>query len=72
MLEESGIPTVIVAVKAFKKRMQMMTVPRVLLTPHLMGRPMGRPGDNATHRKVIQSALALLASAEQGGTIVDF
>ena len=72
MLEESGIPTVIVAVKAFKTRMQMMTLPRTLLTPHLMGRPIGKPGDIATQRKVIQTALNLLHTAEQSGTIIDF
>ena len=72
MLEAAGIPTVVVAVKSFQKRMEMMCVPRALLTPHLMGRPVGRPGDVERQREVVQAALQLLGSAEKGGTIVDF
>ncbi len=72
LLEEAGIPTVIVAVKSFQTRMQMMSVPRALLTPHLMGRPIGRPGDLEQQRKVIQAALQLLETADHGGTIIDF
>jgi hypothetical protein len=72
MLEEVGIPTVIVAVQSFRKRLEMMTVPRALLTPHLMGRPIGRPGDREQQRRVIEAALHLLETADQGGTIIDF
>ena len=72
MLEEAGIPTVIVAVQSFRKRLEMMTVPRALLTPHLMGRPIGRPGDRKQQRRVIQAALQLLETADQGGTLIDF
>lgn len=72
MLEEAGTPTVIVAVQAYRKRLEMMTVPRALLTPHLMGRPIGRPGDIEQQHKVIQAALQLLETADQGGTIIDF
>ncbi|MCP4688041.1 MAG: hypothetical protein GY859_08330, partial [Desulfobacterales bacterium] len=45
LLEESGIATVIVAVQAFETRMRMMALPRTVLTPHLIGRPFGAPGD---------------------------
>lgn len=71
MLEEAGIATVTVGVKAFRPRMEVMTLPRLVLTPHLMGRPLGAPGDIETQRATILSALRLLESAEQAGTIIE-
>jgi hypothetical protein len=72
MLEEAGVPTVIIAVQAFRRRLEMMSVPRALLTPHLMGRPIGRPGDSERQNQVLRAALRLLETADRGGTIVDF
>ncbi len=46
-------------------------VPRTVVTRHPMGRPMGPPGDGATHRRVAGAALDLLESATEGGTIVE-
>jgi hypothetical protein len=71
LLEAAGTPTVVVAVRSFRKRLEMMTVPRALLTPYLMGRPIGRPGDREEQKRVLQAALQLLETADQGGTIVD-
>lgn len=64
--------TVIVAAAAFAERMKMMTLPRVLLTPHPMGRPVGAPGDRTGQRRVLEAALDLLASARSAGTVVMF
>jgi len=72
LIEAAGIPTVIIAVQAFRDRLEAMTPPRLLLTPYLMGRPLGRPHQPQQHRAVLQSALALLEQAEQAGTIRDF
>ena len=71
MLEQAGIPTVIVAARAFRPRMEVMHLPRLLLTPHLMGRPVGAPGDKVGQRQTILAALELLEGAERGGTIVE-
>jgi hypothetical protein len=71
VFEESGISTVIVAVKAFRASMEVMSLPRVLLTPHPMGRPLGAPGDQERQREVIMAALNLLGEAGGGGTIVE-
>lgn len=71
LLEEAGIPTVIIAIRAFRRRLEMMTPPRALITPHLMGRPLGAPGDHERQRATILAALDLLESAKQAGTIVD-
>jgi hypothetical protein len=72
LLEAAGTPTVIVAVQSFRKRLEMMTVPRALLTPHLMGRPIGRPGAREQQQRVLQAALQMLETVDQGGTIIDF
>ena len=69
LLEDAGIPTVIIAVQAFAVRMRMMTLPRVLLTPHLMGRPLGPPGNEARQLETITAALKLLESATAAGTV---
>ena len=69
MLEESGIPTVIIAVRAFRPRIEMMTLPRVLLTPFMMGFPIGYPGKADSQRQIITAALNLLTDAQAAGTI---
>ena len=69
LLEEAGIPTVIIAVKAFQTRMEMMTLPRVLLTPHPMGRPIGPPENHEIQQKILRTALELLENANKVGTI---
>jgi hypothetical protein len=63
--------TVIVGVQAFRLRLESMTPPRVLITPHLMGRPLGAPGDRNRQRTAIEAALGLLERAEQPGTFVE-
>lgn len=71
LLEEAGISTVVIATRVFRPRLEVMTLPRLVLTPHLMGRPLGPPGKVARQRETIIAALKLLESAEQGGTIVE-
>ena len=68
-LEEVGIATVVIAVKSFETRMRMMSLPRVLLTPQLLGRPMGRPFDEKTQTNILRAALQLLEKADQNGTV---
>jgi hypothetical protein len=70
-LEAAGIPTVIVAVAAFEQPLRKMALPRVLLTPYLMGRPVGPVGDAGAQRAVLRAALNLLESAERS-TLVHF
>lgn len=71
LLEDAGIATVIIAVKAFRQQMQIMTLPRVVITPSLMGRPLGAPGDHESHKTAVLAALDLLESAPEVGTILD-
>ena len=71
LLEAAGIPTVIAAAKAFRPRMAIMQLPRLLLTPHLIGRPLGLVGDIARQREVLLAAFDLLETAIKGGTVVE-
>ena len=71
LLEAAGIPTVVVAVAAFEQPLKRMALPRVLLTPFLLGRPLGPVGEADTQRDVIRTALALLGSA-QGPIMADY
>lgn len=68
-IEAEGIPTVIVGVQSFAGRTTIMTPPRLLLTPHLMGRPFGAPFDEEGHRDVVMAALGLLETAVSVGTV---
>ncbi|MCP3874905.1 MAG: hypothetical protein GY699_17355 [Desulfobacteraceae bacterium] len=68
-LEEAGIATVVIAVKSFEARMKMMSLPRVLLTSQLLGRPMGGPYDNEKQSKILTAAIQLLETSKRNGTI---
>ena len=70
--EENGISTVVIAVEAFKEKLISMSLPRVLITPFPMGRPMGFPGNSMQHLRVINAALNLLADATQIKTVITF
>ncbi len=62
-LEEQGIPTVSVFIRAFAHVAGQLQVPRVLITPHLMGRTIGAVGDRRGQREVVDAALRLLVEA---------
>ena len=71
-LEEAKIATIIIAVKAFETRMRMMSLPRVLLTPQLLGRPLGSPFDEKLQISILNAALQLLEKADRNKTILDY
>ncbi len=71
LLEEAGISTVIIAVRGFRKRLEAMSPPRVLITNHPMGRPVGKPGDPDRQRQVVEAALKLIYEAKGVGAFVD-
>ena len=70
IFEEAGIPTVVVAVAAFEETLVSMSLPRVLLTPFPMGRPVGLPGNKNQHTRVVTAALKLLAEATGPRTVI--
>ncbi|MCH8102718.1 MAG: hypothetical protein IIB28_06150 [Chloroflexi bacterium] len=48
-----------------------MKLSRTVITRHPMSRPMGAPGNAARHADVVRSALGLLETATQPGTILE-
>jgi hypothetical protein len=71
LLEAAGIPTVMIGIRAFRRTMRAMTLPRVLVTPHFMGRTLGAPCDAEGQRRSLRRALDLLEEADSVGTIVE-
>jgi hypothetical protein len=69
LLEAAGIATVIIAVAAFRERLTAMSLPRLVTTPYLMGRPLGMPGNGNQQRTTLLAALDLLARATQAQAI---
>ncbi|MBA3799654.1 MAG: hypothetical protein H0X18_11310 [Geodermatophilaceae bacterium] len=58
-------------IRAFAHIAGRLRVPRVLVTPHLMGRTVGPVGDRARQREVVEGALRLLEEASVPQTIRD-
>ncbi len=56
-------------VRAFEHVAGRLRVPRVLITPHLMGRTVGPVGDRARQRAVVEAALRLLVEADGPQTV---
>jgi hypothetical protein len=71
-IEESGIPTVTLIVRAFEHRAQELKVPRTLIVKHPMGRPLGAAGDAVRQHEILNAAFDLGESATENGTIVEF
>lgn len=70
-LEAAGIATVSVYIRAFAHVAGRLRVPRVLVTPELMGRTMGPAGDRARQRRSVEAALRLLVEAGGPQTVRD-
>ena len=69
VLEEAGIPTVCVYIRAFAHLAHSIKPPRVLLTKHILGRTVGAPGDVVRQTEVVAAALDLLATATTPNTV---
>jgi hypothetical protein len=70
-LEEAGLVTVAIFIRAFRHVAETMRIPRAVIARHPMGRPLGAPGDAARQREVLLAALRLLEEARTGGSIVE-
>lgn len=68
LLEESGIPTVIVG--SARDIVETCAVPRFLFTDFPLGNPIGRPYDRRMQETVIQSGLSMLETAIHPQTTV--
>ena len=48
-----------------------MSIPRLVLTPELMGKTLGRPQDKATQLVYLRAGLDMLEDASEGKTLVE-
>jgi hypothetical protein len=48
-----------------------MSIPRLALTPELLGKTLGRPHDVSTQLKYLKSGLDLLENASEGNTWIE-
>jgi hypothetical protein len=71
-IEMAGIPTVSIYIEAFRPNAQLLKPPRTLITPHVMGRPLGMPHRRDQQLAVILAALHLLETAGHAPTIETF
>ena len=69
--ESAGIPTVAFGIRAFKSRMLLMSIPRLVLTSELLGKTLGRPHDVSTQMRYLKTGLDLLENATEGNTWIE-
>jgi len=62
--------TVAIFIEAFSHYAAAMQLPRTLVTPHPMGRPLGPPGETKRQLEVVAAALQLVDTATGPGTLV--
>lgn len=68
-IEDAGLPTVVVTM--MPAIASAVLAPRVVGVEFPFGHPFGTPGDRATQRLVLETALTVLAGAAGPGTRVD-
>ena len=67
--EEAGVPTTAIYVSAFRHVAVEMALPRVLITRHPFGRPVGPAHDSERQLAVVTAALDLVNTATEGRSI---
>ena len=72
VLEEAGLSTVCIFIRAFRHHAENLKPARTLITRHLLGRTVGPPGDTDRQREVVKAALGLLEVSTEGPSIVEF
>lgn len=71
-IEAIGIPTVSIYIEAFEPDARLLKPARTLVTPNLMGRPLGLPQQRPQQMAVIRAALHLLETASHAPTLEHF
>ncbi len=69
-LEEQGIATVYIATG--RDLTALVKPPRALFVNHPMGNNFGRPGDIPMQLDILRTALGMLDSVTEGGTLIDY
>jgi hypothetical protein len=68
-IEAAGIPTVVVTM--MPATASTLVTPRVVGVEFPFGHPFGLPGDERLHRRVLETAVEVLAGGNAPGTRVD-
>jgi hypothetical protein len=68
-IEDAGIPTVVVTM--MPTTAEQLLAPRIVGVEFPFGHPFGMPGDRPLQRRVLATALTLLAGAAEPGARVD-
>ncbi len=63
--------TVVIGTAVHRDRTVAMSLPRLLVAPHPMGRPLGAPHDAERQTEILLAALDLLDNAVENGAVVD-
>ncbi len=69
VVEESGIPTVLVSTG--RDLTAQVRPPRAAFVNFPMGNPFGRPGDTETQRAILLDALRLAERSDEAGLLID-
>ena len=69
MLEERGLPTTVLTLVL--PQVEKTRPPRAVMTPFMLGRPLGEPSDAAFQRRVLMQALGLLERSD-GPVILEY
>ena len=70
MLEERGLPTTVLALVL--PQVEKTRPPRAIMTPFMLGRPLGEPNDDTFQRRVLLQALRLLERTDGPVILEDF
>jgi len=71
-IEAVGIPTVSIYIESFQPDAQLLKPPRILITPNVMGRPLGLPYRRDQQLAIIRAGLHLLETAARAPTMEIF
>jgi hypothetical protein len=71
-IEAVGIPTVSIYIEAFQPDAQLLKPPGILITPNVMGRPLGLPHRRDQQLAIICAGLHLLETAVRAPTMEIF
>ncbi len=69
MLEENGIPTVVVSTA--RDISAQVKAPRTVFVNHPMGNTFGRAFDHERQRTILADALRALETVREGGALID-
>lgn len=64
-IEAAGMATVSVHIEAFAHVPAQMALPRAVVVPHLLGRPLGPPFDRQRQAQVVTAALDLIVTVDR-------